>query len=70
MPPLEFVGPVLFQKPLADTTFNRRSAAGHYHRLGHQLNAVQVSADGELWTRVNLCCGEEVPADVPSFKEF
>jgi hypothetical protein len=55
---------------LADTTFNARLARGHKLRKGHDLNAVQVSADGVLWRYVHLCCGEEIPADVPTWNEF
>ena len=36
-------------------------------RLGHEENAVHVSADGILWHKVRLCCGDTIPATVDTF---
>lgn len=56
-------------EPVANNSFNARMAEGHKRRLGHDLKAVQVSADGILWHTVRLCCGETVPETVPTWSE-
>jgi len=56
------------EEPL-DNSFQRRMARGHMLRHGHDLDAMQVSADGTLWHRVNLCCGEAIPAAVKTWAE-
>lgn len=57
-----------FTKTPAVTPFNRRMSAGHEMRLGHEMDAVLVSDDGELWRSVRLCCGETVPETVPTLE--
>lgn len=54
---------------IPDTPFSRRMAAGHAMRLGHTENAVHVSADGMLWHKVRLCCGDTIPATVPTWDD-
>jgi len=54
----------MFVEEMQDTPFNRRMAEGHFNRLGHELDAVQVSDDGTLWQTVRKCCGDTVPETV------
>ena len=51
-----------------ETPFNRRMAEGHKNRMGHMMDAVQVSDDGTLWHTVRLCCGETVSETVPVWR--
>lgn len=60
--------PVQYVEPLPDTAMQRRMAAGHAMRLGHAENAVHVSADGVLWHKLRLCCGDTMPATVPTWE--
>lgn len=55
---------------IADTPFNARLARGHYMRLGHVLDAVEVSQDGILWHKVYKCCGQTVPATVATWDDM
>lgn len=54
---------------LPDTSFMRRMAEGHETRMGHKLDAVNVSEDGMLWHMVRLCCGETVPETVGTWTD-
>lgn len=57
-------GPVMFEDIPPRTAFQARMVRGHRARMGHTARFLQVSADGKLWHRVALCCGEKVPAQV------
>lgn len=61
--------PVIATQTPLDSPFNRQRAKGHALRKGHELNAVQVSADNLLFFDVDLCCGEVVPAEVKTWAE-
>jgi hypothetical protein len=61
--------PVTDVQPVPDTAFSARMARGHAARLGHELDARHVTADGQLWHRVNLCCGAAIPAKVKTWEE-
>jgi hypothetical protein len=52
-----------------DTRLERIGAAGHRARKGHDQDSRLVSSDGELFERVNLCCGETIPESVPTLTE-
>lgn len=54
---------------IPDTPFNQRMARGHYMRLGHDLDALEVSEDGILWHRVYKCCGETIPFKVATWED-
>lgn len=56
-----------YKEPLPDTEFARRVAEGHRLRLGHSLEAFNVSDDGMLWHTVRTCCGDTEPETVPTF---
>jgi hypothetical protein len=55
---------------IANTPFNARLARGHEMRLGHALEAVEVSSDGILWHKVYKCCGETIPATVKTLEDI
>lgn len=61
--------PVIETQPLAMTSFNRQRAAGHQRRLGHALQAVQVTADRVLWHTVSTCCGHPIPDQVNTWAD-
>lgn len=48
------------------TPFQARMEAGHEVRTGHPAEFVYVSADGMLWHRVALCCGDPIPDTAPT----
>lgn len=54
-------------EPVRNTPMNAQMAVGHLMRLGHVLDAVEVSEDGILWHRVYKCCGETIPATVQTW---
>lgn len=51
------------------TPFQARMEAGHEMRTGHRANFVHVSADGVLWHRVALCCGDPIPDTAPTWAD-
>lgn len=53
---------------LPDTPVNRQMLRGHELRKGHTPDMRHVSADGVLWHRVALCCGETVPERVDTWE--
>jgi hypothetical protein len=56
-------------QPISVTPYQARMARGHAILQGHKLRAVQVSSDGILWHTVRLCCGEEIPTTVDTWKD-
>lgn len=52
-----------------DSPFNRRMIQGHELRKGHAADVRHVSADGVLWHKVYLCCGEDIPETVTSWED-
>ena len=49
-----------------ETRLESLSRAGHLKRLGHELDGLLCSSDGQIWERVYLCCGQAVPSDPPA----
>jgi hypothetical protein len=43
-------------RPLPDTPFYRRMAAGHLTRTGHELNAVLVDGPDGIGRILRACC--------------
>lgn len=43
-----------------ESPMQRAFRQGHRGRTGHELVVIMASADGILWHRIALCCGETV----------
>ena len=49
-----------------ETRLESLAQAGHVSRLGHALDSLLYSHEGQVWERAYLCCGQSVPSDPPA----
>lgn len=57
-------------RPLPDTAFYQRMAAGHAVRTGHELDAVLADDGDGIWRVQHACCPADVPISAQDIEDF